>query len=117
MRIKSTKVVNINFYVVLVFFFSFRIRNKNWNVRVSTAEGTQKTIFHRHSRHKSSLDTCNNPLTVLYDFDIIYISSLQSVSFIFVAKIFLLHCYRVATKRKVKDRDDCRLYEVPRHEN
>jgi hypothetical protein len=74
-------------------------------------------VYYRHSRHKSSLDTFNNPLTVLYGSDIIYISSLQSVRFIFVAMILLLHCYQVATKRKAEDRYDCRLYEVPRHEN
>jgi hypothetical protein len=68
-------------------------------------------IYCRHSRHKLLLDTFHNPLTVLYDSDIIYISLLQSVSFIFVAKFLLLHCYRIATKRKAKDRDDCRLYE------
>jgi len=105
------------YYYVLWCTFCFRVRIKNANVRDSIAEGTQKIICYRHSRHKSLLDTFNNPLTVLCDSDIIFISSLHSVSFIFIVKILLLYCYRVSTKREAQDTDDCRLYDVPRHEN
>ena len=97
----------IKFYGALF----FRIRIKNTDVRVSIAEGTQKTIYCLHSRHVSLLDTFINLLTFLCDSDI-YVSALHSVSFTFIAKILLFRCYRIATEGKAHDRDGCRLQAV-----